>query len=491
MKERQTPLIEIDKLSVQLGGATLLQDISFTLFPGQQWAITGESGSGKTTLALALCGKLFHKGTVRFHLPVREGAAPRILLVEQQHRFRNRSHTSDFYYQQRYNSSDAEDSQTVRQALGEFAATTAFGPAHLTWIRLLHLDKLLDSPLIQLSNGENKRLQLAEALLAGADLLILDNPFVGLDAEGRGTLQQVLEAIHRSGIPVLLICAVGDLPAGVTHLVVLQQGRLVYAGPRDGLTQTDPEMAGTSLYRFPDSLTAPQAPAGESFHYAVRMVRVSVRYGDRKVLDGIDWEVKRGEHWSISGPNGAGKSTLLSLISADNPQAYANEIYLFDKRRGKGESIWDIKRRIGLVSPELHQFFDRQATCYQVVGSGLFDTIGLFRPLRPDQERLVDTWLETLQLTASRNRPLYQLPLSRQRLALLARALVKQPPLLILDEPSQGMDPLQTRSLRSLIDQICERFAVTLLFVSHYPKDIPDCVTRFLRLENGRIHSVR
>jgi molybdate transport system ATP-binding protein len=169
-------------------------------------------------------------------------------------------------------------------------------------------------------------------------------------------------------------------------------------------------------------------------------------------------------------------------VTADNPQAYANEIYLFDKRRGSGESIWDIKKRIGFVSPELHLFFDQGNSVFEVIASGLFDTIGLFRQLSHSQQEQVQTWLEILNLQQLKERALFRLSLGQQRMVLLARALVKNPPLLILDEPTQGLDADQTFYFKQLIDQLCVHFNTTLLYVSHYENDIPSCVTHRLNL---------
>jgi len=226
-------------------------------------------------------------------------------------------------------------------------------------------------------------------------------------------------------------------------------------------------------------------PAKVDFAIAVKMVDVVIRYGETTILKGIDWEVRNGERWSLSGPNGAGKSTILSLITADNPQAYANTIWLFDRRRGSGESIWDIKQKIGFVSPELHLYFDLGATCYEVIASGLFDTIGLFRRLSSEQEAGALLWMQLLSLGEVRTRRLAQLSTGQQRMVLLARALIKNPPLLILDEPCQGLDEEQTLYFSNLISTLCEAFGTTLIYVSHYQQEIPGCVNRFLRLENG------
>ena len=178
---------------------------------------------------------------------------------------------------------------------------------------------------------------------------------------------------------------------------------------------------------------------------------------------------------------------MLSLITADNPQAYANEIYLFDRRRGSGESIWEIKQKIGYLSPELQLYFDSYATVFMAIASGLFDTIGLFRQLTSSQEKLVLEWLEFIDCKKYSNRLLTSLPAGTQRLVLLARAMIKTPPLLVLDEPCQGLDVAQTAFTLNTIDRYCAHFEASLIFVSHYMQDFPGCITQFLKLEKGKI----
>jgi len=473
-------LAKLTGVSVIINGTDILKNINLTIQPGEQWAIVGKSGSGKTTLAHALTGKIFHSGAISFHLPD-HSHANRVLLIGQQHHFKNRSNTSDFYYQQRYNSVNASDTVTVHEELTPFLANKP----GTSWVELLHLTPLLQEPLIQLSNGENKRLQLAKALLLDPAVLIMDNPFVGLDVEGRQTLHRIIDTIVAGGISVVLITPPQELPDCITHVAVLENGELINAGKKENweppapvLNPSIPAETIKKIHAYGD---------GTDFATAVKMVNVTVRYGDKTILNHINWQVNKGERWVISGPNGAGKSTLLSLITADNPQAYANELYLFDKRRGKGETIWDIKKRIGFVSPELHLYFDRGTSCFDVIASGLFDTIGLFRRLSAPQQEQVNSWIGLLQLQSIQRRPLFQLSLGQQRMVLLARALVKNPPLLILDEPCQGLDDEQIGYFKQLVNQLCETFNTTLLYVSHYSKDRPECITHMASLENGSL----
>jgi ABC-type molybdenum transport system, ATPase component/photorepair protein PhrA len=470
----QPILAELCEVSVIQNGVTILHPVSLKIQRGEQWAIAGHSGSGKTMLANALAGKIHYHGTISYHLSGSEQHHARVLMIEQQHRFKNRSNTSDFYYQQRYNSADAEDTITVAEYIEEAGHDT--DGSH--WMDTLHITPLLQKPLIQLSNGENKRLQIVQALFRDPAILILDNPFTGLDVDGRKTLHHVLNEIVQAGIHIILITAHEDMPACLTHIAILENGKLVKTGK---VSEIKWQHQNTSAFNT-ELIKQLPAPEENSFNFAVKMVNVSVRYGEKIVLQNINWEVKKGERWCISGPNGSGKSTLLSLISADNPQAYANEIYLFDRRRGSGESIWDIKKRIGFVSPELHLFFDRGTSVFDVIASGLFDTIGLFRQLGNSQVQQVNRWLDILRLQSLKDRPLFRLSLGQQRLVLLARALVKNPPLLILDEPCQGLDETQTKSFNDLIDLLCLHFDTTLLYVSHYDNALPSTITHRLSL---------
>jgi molybdate transport system ATP-binding protein len=222
-----------------------------------------------------------------------------------------------------------------------------------------------------------------------------------------------------------------------------------------------------------------------AFNTLVKLEDVTIRYGERVILDRLNWEIKPGERWALLGPNGAGKSTVISLLNGDNPQAYSQRITLFDRRRGTGESIWDIKRRIGYVSPELVQYFPGQPTCLQAVASGFTDTLGAGRATAA-QLATARAWLGVLHLAEYAAQPLRQVPASVQRLCLVARALVKNPPLLLLDEPGQGLDGTQQPYFRAVLETICAASPVALVYVSHYAEDIPRSVTQVLRLGEMR-----
>jgi molybdate transport system ATP-binding protein len=470
-------LLEVKDLSVRKSSLTVIENISFELREGDNLAITGPAGSGKTTMALALAGRVFFSGGIRYA----EDKLDRIMWVEQQHHFKNLSNVSNFYYQQRFNSMDAEDAVTVNEYLNH--ADVAGN--HL--LKPFRIDELLDKPLIQLSNGENKKVQIARALLSAPQVLILDQPFVGLDVEARAFLHERINELAASGIMIILVTQPNEVPACVTTVVTLKRGApaLIQDRKAFGESLRPKETVHHSVVNdalLESLITASQ----ESFSNIIRMEKVHVRYGEKIILDDINWTVKPGECWLLSGPNGAGKSTLLSLVTADNPQAYANDIYLFDRKRGSGETIWDIKKRIGYLSPELLLFFENSSSVFDAVASGLFDTIGLFRQVTDQQMQLVYSWLELLGVKNIARKRLNELSQGEQRKVLLARALIKNPPLLILDEPCQGLDDETEEELISLIDTICRKSNKTLVFVTHYANRRPACVDKVIHLERGR-----
>jgi molybdate transport system ATP-binding protein len=347
----------------------------------------------------------------------------------------------------------------------------------------------LEEPLIQLSSGELKKLQIIKSLIWDWKLLVLDQPMTGLDSNMRQAIDSILNELALAGKNIFLIVNPKEVPSWITHIAVLQNGELTAADEAKKMMR---QINESTLIHTASPFKLPLAPAkekSESGEVLIKLLQVNVSYGQKKVLDNISWEIKKGEKWSLSGPNGSGKSTLLSLICGDHPQAYANEIYLFGKKRGTGESIWDIKSNIGFLSFELHAYFDTGITCYEAIASGFFDTIGLFRSIGEGQHHLVLKWLEMLHLNNSGSRLLLSLSPGFQRLVLLARAMIKNPPLLILDEPCQGLDSSQAEELRKLIAGYCTVPGSTLIYVTHYREEIPPEITLFLGLEAGRIIS--
>jgi len=494
-------ILSFKDITVRNHNQTIFEDLNFSIHKGEHWALTGPAGSGKTALLDTIAGKLqISKGETDHSFfdeqPAGEESAifnwhRLIAQVSSRHHFRNLSNTSTFYYQQRFNSSDSEDAATVAQYLS--AITNQINEGAWTCSRVterLKLGTLLNKQLIKLSNGETKRLLIASALLKNPVLLLLDQPLTGLDVATRADFNELIGEIAASGIHIIMTTSPQEVPDAITHLAVLDQGRIKTAVAKVNFIPEKPLFAS---HRHVDTAELRRLLSIKEVHAydnIVSMLAVHIQYGDKTILDQVSWTIKQGERWALLGANGAGKSTLLSLINGDNPQAYANHIVLFDRRRGSGESIWDIKKNIGFVSPELFQYFPAANSCLQVIESGFYDTLGLFRQFSPANAAIARQWMKLLEIEDVARTLFKNVPASIQRLCLLARALVKNPPLLIFDEPCQGLDDHQRDHFKHLVDEICNNSNVTLIYVSHYQEEIPDSVNHRLKLDKGQIAEI-
>jgi molybdate transport system ATP-binding protein len=500
-RDAAKPFLSLEGVTLRLYGRKLFPDTWWTIHADEHWAIVGPNGSGKTTLARALCGKVpVVKGRIAYHfafdpLPYRQVAM--VSFGAQQGPLQRRGH----YYQARWNAGIQETETPVAEYLSAPSVRrinpyqvldapwhdAGFAADRERVISLLAIGDLLQRDLIQLSDGERRKVAIARALLRRPAMLILDNPFTGLDASYRQFLQDVLTRLMEERLRVVVATPhLHQVPAGITHLLSVEQGRVVAQRPyRPGLPP-DAEDSEHALPTFPQAAVTSGRPGGHSTPL-VEMRGVHVRYGRTHVLTGVDWTVHEGEHWALLGPNGAGKTTLLSLILGDHPQAYANAVSLFGRRRGSGESIWEIKARIGWVSPELHLYYPPRATCLDVVCSGLRDSVGLYQPSTSDERLAAMSWLAQLDMGTYAGHPFGALSEGQQRLVLIARALVKGPCLLVLDEPCQGLDAANQRRILRLVDAASSQTNVSLIYVTHDLGALPQAITHLLRLDAGRV----
>lgn len=335
---------------------------------------------------------------------------------------------------------------------------------------LFHIEPLLDKYIITLSSGELRKFQLTKTLFANPRLLIMDNPFIGLDAETRDQLRKLLLALaqERDMEIMLILSKSDDMPDYVTDILTFPEDTEIQeAVPTHVLSPKLKEAI----------LTLPDSTAAYDCHRVVDMRNVTIRYGERTILHNLSWTILNGDRWALSGQNGSGKSTLLSLICADNPQSYACDITLFDRPRGSGESIWDIKRHIGYVSPEMHRSYRRNLPAIRIVASGLMDSIGLYAVPNQKDYECCRWWMNIFGIGDLADRPFLTLSSGEQRLVLLARAFVKDPQLLILDEPLHGLDLWNRRLVKDVIETFCQRRNKTMIMVTHYEEEMPNCIT--------------
>lgn len=461
----------------------MAEPINLHIEKGEQIAIVGDNAAGKSRLVEVLTGHYpLLLNEVQFDFSPSESSLVSDNLKYISFRDSYGEQDGTYYYQQRWNQHDiAEDTPKV----GQFLKSNTFS-------QMFHLDELADKYIISLSSGELRKFQMAKALATNPRILILDNPFIGLDAQTRKDFRNLLETLTRetSMLVILVLSKRDDIPDFITHVLPVEGLRLL---PKMKLEEYRKQYAGIPRPELSEEIKdwiadLPVRELKESDFYPhnggeiLRFRDVSIRYGERTILQPLNWTVHEGERWALSGPNGSGKSTLLSLVCADNPQAYACNIELFGHRRGTGESIWQIKKHIGYVSPEMHRAYLKDIPSIDVVASGLSDSVGLYVRPKPEQKQTCLDWMRVFGVDGVADRSFLQLSSGEQRLCLLARAFVKDPELLILDEPLHGLDDWNRSLVRQIIKQFCLRKHKTLVMVTHYHEELPDCITHSLHL---------
>jgi molybdate transport system ATP-binding protein len=458
-------------------GETILAKLNWTVAEGETWAIVGPVASGKSSLLDAIVGNVrVASGSFEWPLIDQLRAAGRAInwpsQIVRRVAFREESQIFSYahhYYQQRFNFIEPQDDLSL-DAFLHSGTTEADAAIHRAAERL-GIAELLPLSLIKLSNGQMRRARIARALLAQPELLLLDEPFVGLDAAGRKEVARLLGELVLHGQRMILVVRPDAVPEWVTNVL-----ELPHREPDDARRPVEPTTIPGGLRR--------SARHSENPGTLIELNNVSVAYDGKRILDNVSWTVRAGERWAVVGPNGSGKSTLLSLLCGDHPQAYSNNVRLFGRQRGSGESIWDIKEKVGLLSPELHAYFNEPMTAFQAAATGFHDVLAP-RTVSSDQGRVIRDIFAYFGISALCDRLFQSLSTGEQRLVLLVRALVKQPVLLILDEPFQSLDDVLIAKARAWLDEnlLAEQ---TLLFVSHYEHEIPASVTRRLLLDCGR-----
>ena len=462
---------------------SMAEPVDFCLEAGEHIAIIGRNGAGKSMFVDMLTG--------------RHPAFPDMVKYGFDEPYNNLKHITfrdtyggdndrTYFLQQRWNQMEIdEETPTVGQKLEEAYQLAGDDTPERRALQqhiyeLFHLEPLLDKYIILLSSGELRKYKLAASLFTNPKVLIMENPFIGLDAQTRNQLKTLLGMLaNEQGLQIILVLAKTDeIPEFITHIVEVKEMKVM---PKS-------EVRGKRLevreYPLPQNipLTSHLSPL-TSKSEIISFNHVTIRYGERTILKDLDWTVLQGEHWSLSGQNGSGKSTLLSLVCADNPQSYACNISLFGHKRGSGESIWDIKRHIGYVSPEMHRSYRHNIPAIEIVASGLKDTVGLYTHPTEQERKQCRKWLDILGIIHLENRNFLEMSSGEQRLVLLARAFVKEPDLLILDEPLHGLDDENRKMVKALVDQYCENPMVTLIYVTHYQEELPQCIDHSIFLE--------
>ena len=486
-------IINIEKGVTRMPAWRLAKPVDFCLCDGEHLAVVGPNGGGKSMLVDIITGAhplLMHDPEYDFSPFANEMVSDNIQYIT----FRDSYGTQQSYYLQlRWNQTEIDkETPTVGKLLeeaylqaGEDTPERRKMQQHL--YELFQIGHLLDKYVILMSSGETRKYQLTRTLLKEPRVLIMDNPFIGLDAETRDQLRNLLTDLSRERAlqMILVLSKTDDIPDFITHVVEVRD---MTVGPKQTISEYY-----ASRKPYPSRVLSEEKEKAilglpykdKEYHTdkVVKMNAVSIRYGERTILDKLDWTVKNGERWALSGQNGSGKSTLLSLVCADNPQSYACDIELFSVPRGSGETIWDIKKHIGYVSPEMHRAYLRDLPAIRIVASGLKDSVGLY--VRPTEEEygICRFWMDIFGLKGQEECTFLKLSSGEQRLVLLARAFVKDPELLILDEPLHGLDNRNRRLVKDIIDTFCRRRNKTMIMVTHYQEELPECITHKIFLK--------
>lgn len=507
--------LTVKNLSVRLGGRLVLEGIDWQIRTGEQWALIGPNGSGKTTLVKALAGILPSSGgKILFHSSKggngggtlsRDGIG---LVSADLHR-----HVFErevFAEEVRHFTGNRGDELTaldfiLGRSIGDEKLESF--PSDLTnLLRLLNTpEKLLEKTLGSLTTGDISKVLILKALLKKPNLLVMDEPFSGLDRESRDAMARLISHLVHTDIQVVLIThRMREIPPEITHVMTISAGGikktglknelfkpeliqqdhlLPYAPPDQGAQVQDRRKKQIPVWLAEGKATPCSSVCGEKL---VEMIDVCVRYDRCTILDKVNWTIRLGENWLVHGPSGAGKSTLLRLITGDNPQAYANDIHLFGKKRGTGESVWEIKHKIGWISSELQSRYPVHIKGAEVVQSGFFDSIGLYRTASAFQRRRAKELVEALGIGHLADKCFGNLSHGQKQMLLIARAIIKFPPLLLLDDPCEGLDFANRKKVLEIIEFIGRHTSTVLALATWDETEVPTCITHRLLLNRGK-----
>ena len=467
--------IILDNLSVDFDEHFQLQHLNWEVQSGQHWVISGGNGAGKSALIAALTGTGNVISGQLQGLPERIGVvsfAAQEALINQE-RQKDDADILDVISigtpVRNIIFDDCLDSQTAQKIITKFA-----------------LDYLLDRAFRKLSTGESRKVMLVRALSCKPQLLLLDEPFEGLDIDTFALLQDYLQELALQVPMIMVLNRFDEIPAFITHIAYMEQGQLLHQ-----IDKQDTE-AYNNLYQLlhlkTTELSVPACdplssiPKLDPSQPLVRLTDLTIKYDEFVLIDKLNWTIEPNQHWQLSGPNGAGKTAVLSIITGDHPQCYNNDILVFGFQRGQGESIWQIKQFIGYVSTALQWEYRVQISLRNVIISGFYDSIGLYSKASDRQKSIADQWLALLGMSDRADQPFQKLSYGDQRLLLIARAMVKHPTLLILDEPCLGLDDINRQLVLALIEKICAGSETAVIYVNHHPQDKIAGIENYLAL---------
>lgn len=467
--------IQFHQLTAKENTSTLSID-DWQIEAGQPWGIFSSEGDIGSMLGDLLCGEIKPESG---QLNIEGCHIAQVSLSEQQRLLELEIEKDDTDFLDRI-----DQGSSVYQLIFEVCQDEAFTQ---TLIEDLDLSHLTESGFRVLSTGETRRVMLARALATKPDLVLLDNPFTGLDIAHRASLATYLQTLSQSVQMLITFSRESDMPDWIERIALFNGGKLdstmdkqswdnhpIIAQIKSQSEKQSEEMM--TLIRQHQHSTHFDNPIFE-------LKNGKVEYIEKTIFTDLNWRIDKGQHWQVKGPNGCGKSTLLGLIFGDHPQCYSNDIHIFGKKRGTGETIWEIKQHIGMVSSALHLQYRVNCSALEVILSGFYDSIGLYSQPSKKEINVAKEWLTILHMEQYEKTSFKQLEYGQQRLLLIARAIVKQPTLLILDEPYQGLDYLGRVLVKNTLELIAKENLSQLLYVSHYQEDGLDSIQNYLEFQ--------
>lgn len=549
-------LIQINDIMVRQGPDILLHKIDWCIQKKQNWAVIGPNGSGKSTVIKALWGGVdICRGSFHFNFqnhPATNHPAniKHLIGYVSFDLHRNLLNQNDFQNQMREYAGKEEEFTTTKDIILSSLTTPPtssvasaktqqqaassmqpqLNPAQVeqlqTITKSLGIQHLLDQNMHHLSTGEMRKTLIARALIKNPEILILDEPFDGLDQNSRQHLFQTIEDLIEQNIQIILIAhRLEEISPKIQQVLMLKEGRVHFKGSKNAgfnnqniselydcpLTINNNNGIYTWNFTIPKSqdLSIEQQQKLHQLHHQlnhqtatttisnkkpvtivatlpktpfIAMKNISVAYGEKKVLSNFSWQFLPHQNWAIIGPNGAGKSTIIKLITGDNLQGYSNDIKLFGHQKGtSGQSIWEIKQKLSYVSGEIQVAYRKKITALEVIYSGFFDSIGLYQRLTETQQEIANTWIELLEIQDLLSLQFNNLSYGQQRMVILARAMVKSPKLLIVDEPCHGLDIKNRHRILNIIQRISET-PTKILYVTHHSEELLPCITNTIIL---------
>lgn len=500
-------LVEFHNATFEINGETVFPATTLKIKKGEQWGIVGYNGSGKSLLIRAILGEILPvSGEVLHNFYNERGSESdpadviAVVSAQKQREFIRRESS---FYQSRWHSGIEEGEHTVAEFLSQrviedinqFAVDAQvsdprkFEKLRTEIIDALGIHTLLKRKILHLSNGEQRKVLIAHSLLKKPQILIIDDPFAGLDAESRLRVKGVLMKLKSTKTTLILMSnRLNEISKFIKNLIIVRDYKIIWQGTKAlALRKIRDDYNFNSSMVVMTSQAKPIFPRrAPAFKTVLKVKNLTIRANDKVILEGLDWTVSSNEHWAIVGQNGAGKTTLLNVIRGDHPQVFAQDIILFDKKLESPRDFLNARKRIGSFSLELHQHFPLESSCLDSVCSGFYNTLGLFNKVSSENRKRALMLLEEFGLGSFARASLAELPVGHQRLVLICRALVKNPWLLILDEPCQGLDTLQKLTVLRVVDRIAEQTNTQILFVTHILNEMPQCITRILKLNGGK-----